>query len=66
MGIPAPPRTEDKRERDEWFLEVQKEFSATDSRVLSGSVNASAADSKAVSNSSNISVAISRIDSAHP
>lgn len=66
MGLPAPPRTDDPRERDEWFLEVQMESSAADSRVLSGSVNTSAVDSKATSNATSLSVAVSRIDSAHP
>ena len=66
MAIPAPPRTEDKRERDEWFLDVYRESVAADSRVLSGSVNTSAVESKVASNSTNLSVAVSRIDSAHP
>lgn len=66
MALPAPPRTDDPRERDEWFLEVYRESSSVDSRVLSGSVNTSAVDSKVTSNSTNLSVAVSRIDSAHP
>lgn len=59
MAIPAPPRTDDPREREEWFLEIYNYTIAADSKV-------SVADSKAVSNSTNLSVANSRIDSAHP
>lgn len=66
MAIPFPPRTEDKREINEWHLTIYNESVAADSRVLSASVNTSAVDSKVTSNSTNISVAISRIDSAHP
>lgn len=59
MAIPAPPRTEDKREREEWYLEVYNYTVAADSKVTSMTTNISTA-------STNLSVATSKIDSAHP
>lgn len=56
MAMPPPPRTDDPREREEWFLEIYKESIAADSR----------ASSTSTADSASLSAVTSRIDSAHP